>query len=188
MLRVRTVFLGQAGMPAYCNLYFSGTGDASAEDAVASVFNFWTALATSQLPAVTANVQGTVEEINPTTGALLEIHDAATQVVTGVGAGEALPPANQLLVRLRTSSLRNNRLVQGRFNIPGRTETTSDNGNVSQSVQSGVSAAALTMSQPGTDNRLVVWSRPVNDAGGQMSQVTAVSCWERFAVLTSRRD
>lgn len=175
-------------MPAYCNLHFNGEGDAEAEAVAARVYNFWFALRSSQMPFVTANVSGLVEEINPENGAILALHDAVTNAVVGTATEEPLPPANQLLIRLRTSTLGNNRLVQGRFNVPGRSEGASEGGVVPASVTAPVSAAALTLAAPGTATGMVVWRRPVNEAGGSIANVTAVSCWEQFAILTSRRD
>lgn len=181
--RVRTVVTGVAGTPAYSNLYFT-LADGNAQACVDAVAALWAVLREDMVFAATWTVQGEVALVDSVSGDVTQTTTVTSRAGIGNGSSTMLPPANQVLVRLGTSTFNGGRRVQGRFNLgylwtAAQTGTGTVAANTSARVANGFNALR---NDPATE--LVVWSRK----NGTAAPVTAVSVSPNFAVLTSRRD
>lgn len=195
--RVRTVFSGVAGSPWYSNLYFDADGvTPSAQQNVDAVDAFWTALASLMDNAVTWTIGPEVPELDETTGELTGVQTVTPGTGAGTDTTDPLPYMSQGLVRLSTTDFVAGRRVRGRIFVPGLTETA----NTTTGQPSGSAITAMTTA--GTNlvaaGGLLVWSRPFAGdpaatpprpaRAGSKASITAVSGWNQWAVMRSRRD
>jgi hypothetical protein len=169
-------------MPAYSNLYFDD--EVPPQTAADQVGLFLNAVAALQTTGITCAIEPDIPIIDPVTGQITDVVSVEPPTVTApVGGTPALPPANQLLLRLRTAAFLDGRRLQGRCFIP-RIRGSAQSGDVPSTAARGTLEAAADHLISGTGNQLLVWSRK----NGAVSAVEQASTWSQFAVLRSRRD
>lgn len=180
--RVRAVWTGVAGTPYYSNFYFNNlTGDASSQSA--AVGNLFGDLVNFIRTGVSITVEDEVPLIDSVTGDIQSVDIGVNPTLVGADPTEALPPANQILVRQRTDTFITGRRLLGKFYLGGQTQTVNDAGAVGAPQRSVIAGAFNEMLQ-NPDVQWVVWSR----TSGQVADVTDISISPQFAVLRSRRD
>lgn len=125
-------------------------------------------------------------QLDPVTGTLEgQWADSTPYADTGAAASLVVPDVAQLLLRWRTEQIRNGRFIQGRTFVPGFTTGNTVGGNVNATAQTAINAAILTLlSAP---SGLLVWSRPVDGAGGVPAPVQSGAVWAELAVQRGRR-
>lgn len=184
MLRVRTLFTGVDGSPYYSNLYFPGTLSTDAQSRADAVRTFWFGLTTLLRTPMLATIDPFVPVISESTGEVTGGFTVTPPAQVGfTSTGAAMPPANQMLIRLSTPTYFAGRRLKGKLYIPGLTENTNDPGGVVSPTDRGTVLTALAPLLTGA-NRLGVWSRK----NGAFVQVDGASAWEKWAMLRSRRD
>lgn len=147
---------------------------------------FWTALNTLRSNLYSWRVQDTGRILDDVTGALVGAWTDNTPVgSTCTGTDRPLADASQVLIRWQTRQIVGRRFLVGRTFVPGFTSAATFNGNVSQSTQGTVDAAAEALIASGAG--LGVWHRPKGGTNGQMRFVQAASVWPELAVLRRRR-
>lgn len=179
--RVRTVFTGVAGSPYYHSMYWPASK--STEDCVTDTAAWADLMAGVMSDQVDYLTDGLVVNLDSATGEA--IGAVAVDGIAGDGnvAGELLPPANQILIRLATGVYVGGRQIRGRCFVPAITVDTDVDGAVNPGVVSGLSDDVATY-LGGLEDAPLVWSRKT----GAAPPVAAGSVWGQFAVLRSRRD
>lgn len=126
-------------------------------------------------------------ELDTATGTVTGFWDSNT-VHDGIGgaAVTAIADVAQLLLRWRTSTVINGRLVQGRTFVPGASSGEINGGNVASAMVTAAAAACTTFLTERPD--FVIWHRPVNGAGGSAVPVTSSGVWSEWAVQRKRRN
>ena len=186
MLRTLTEWTGIPGSPYYTNLHFAGDDETEAEAAHAITTALWEAYAEHVREDLTANVLPEVSAVDPVTGDTTATFIEAAEAVPGTAGPNFMPPLVQGLVRLRTGVYVGGREIRGKVFLPGTTDPDDVNGIPSAGYLTDVQAVwnALVTDASTAGIPLQVWS-PTN---GQSESVTAVSPWNQWAVLRSRRD
>ena len=166
-------------------MYFTLVGG-SGQGVVDAVRDFWVAWAATLDNSNTITIEGDTALVDDVTGNITGIDSVLTRTTVPTGATNVLPPANQLVMNLFTSTFIGGRQLRGRTYIPGILATASDaNGAVVSSTRTAVvtigTALITNTSGPGP---LRVWSRK----NGTSAVVNAVSSPPKFGVLRSRRD
>lgn len=195
-LRARaTLQLVGMSTPALITSYWDSTGAAIgllATEAVARDRAFWGALAAQITNGAAYTPNLVVDEIEETTGTLVnQVTAAAPAAVAFTGSGDGVPWATQALVRFATNSFINGRRVQGRRFIPGCLET-QNSGTVPQP-QSGL-LTALGNANTALGTTIVtpigqrIWHRPGALGAGLSVPVTARQVSTSWAILKSRRS
>lgn len=194
IMRVRTVIQGSQGLPGLSTLYANGTSatpnNADAADMVARVRAFWDSIKANLPTANTFLVQGSVDLLDPATGALSgSLSVTAPATVTGTGGGQ-LPPANAILLTGQTGVVVNGRRLRGRTFISPVASVAMTAGLVNSGVAATIAASANLSLTGVTASVPVVWHRPKlpGPLGGSVSPVTTYTVGSQFAVLRSRRD
>lgn len=194
-LRARSTFqvLGQS-TPALITTYWDsagGTGVALATEAQARVRAFFNSLAGTLASGSQWTPNLVVDEIEETTGALVNQYAAtAPAAIVFSGSGDALPLFTQGLVRYGTASFLGGRRLQGRMFVPGFTETGST-GN--PAAPSSVVASAMATAMPLLGTTIVtpmsqrVWHRPSAAAAGLSAPIITRQFAPTWAILKSRR-
>lgn len=181
--RVQVVWGGVEGSPFYTNLYFDA-GVGGVEDVQGATSTFMNALSASVATPVTWAVSPEVQLIDTATGMIISVAIAS---VSGSGGGsrsvEALPPATQGLIRLRTGVYTGGREIRGRLFVPQVPGTFNVDGKPSSDYIIDVQDAYDLMIAD-VDATPVVWS----PSQGVAEPVVVASVWDEFAVLRSRRD
>lgn len=198
LVRVQTLWTGVAGSPYYTNLYALGPLTTNNGNDLATAWRtFLNSLASVLTLGMTAQIDTELLEFDETTGTVTGAGSTSQAAVNFTGAGERLPPANQLLLRWGTAGIVHNRRVRGRTFIPGIREADNDgNGAPAASITTPVASAAgallTTMS-----GRMRVWAQPFEqdppnpnnpNRPGSAHAITGHSLAPFFAVLRSRRD
>lgn len=186
MMRLRTVGTGVAGAPWYLNAYFAGTDQDAADDAFTRWDAFIAKVCAMTQAGVTFTHDKTAVVINPATGLptnVLNLPQAGSR--QGGDQNQLLPTSNQIVVALKTGVFQAGRQIQGRINLPGRTQSSvGTGGNVSASVASTMATELNGLIADGDDRGLVVYSRKV----GLEVEVASATINQKFGVLRSRRD
>lgn len=185
--------IGQSS-PALVTTYWDaagGTPAALATEAVARVRAFWNSLAGSVISGSTWTPNLIVDEIEDTTGELVNQWAAsAPAAVTFSGTGESLPLFTQGLIRFGTGSFINGRRLQGRMFVPGFREIDST-GNppapVAGLVTAMNTAAALLGTTIVTPMSQRIWHRPGPSGAGLSAPVITRQASSTWAILKSRR-
>lgn len=197
MLRVETIFTGPPGSPWLSAMYFAGSTQAAADQAVLDVGAFWGAVDAGMSTSVSWSTQPDVEMIDTESGDLEFVFGTTPQTGSGASAGDMLPTAAQALVRWRTGGIVNGRTVRGRTNVPGVTEAFAAAGRPIAAYLSTLNtAAAALIAAPSV---FEIWSRPHTQdfeesptspptRVGTEHAVSSGSAWQDFAVQRSRRD
>lgn len=194
MLKVITTIGGHGGSPGIATMYWRpGTGGGSTADATdcaARVRAFWQGIIAQLATGVTAQVSGTCEAIEDTTGAITGAFSGTTPaVVTGSGGGTSVATVAAALLQARTSSVVNGRFLRGRTFLSYFSDATmAAGGGLSTGSQTAVNTAANAMLTGGSTLSFpVVWHRPGLGVGTSLP-VTSYTTWAQFAALRSRRD
>lgn len=184
MLRTTSVGTGLAGSPYYTTLYWAGTDQADADDAVLAHQAYLVRCQNFQNQGLSSQVNPEVQSVNPTNGDVINTFITATQTPTaGVSSTASIPRANQILVQLRTGVYVGGRQVRGRSFIPGIAAVAVDQatGRVDSSARTAIANGMQTIL---TSLPALVWSRK----NGVAYSVTQVTVGTEFAILRSRRD
>lgn len=194
MLRVVAQWSGFTGAPGFSNFYFAGPGEtaAAAQAAANDVRTFFAALINDLPAGVTITVSPIVAVINPGDGVLSDEITVATAPasVVGTGAGAYAAPVGAV-VNWRTSTVVAGRRLRGRtFLVPLQGGSFQTDGTLATGALGIIRGAAATLAtvNTGAPIELVVWHRPVNNAGGSTAVVTSSFVPDKAAVLRSRRD
>jgi hypothetical protein len=124
--------------------------------------------------------------LNPATGSLEgQWADSTPYADNGGAASSVVPDVAQVLFRWRTEQIRNGRFIQGRTFVPGFTTGNLTDGNLSSGTQTALNAAITTFLAAPVG--LLVWSRPVDGAGGVPAPVESGAVWAEMAVQRGRR-
>lgn len=181
--RVRVLWTGVGGSPAYTNLYVArGTVTASqAVTAVAAYMNSISALVTS---SCTLTTEGDVAVIDTATGNIVGVDTGTSVVKPGTGGAGQVPSANQVLVRWLTNTYLGGRQVRGRMYLPYfASGAVGTNGQVTGATQTAVNNATSAYIT-GLTGQACVFS----PANGVAVQISGYNVWNQFAVMRSRRD
>lgn len=182
MRRVRVVWSGVAGSPAYSNFY-AVTGDSNGDTFHAAVSQLIADLAAYVVNEVTAVVQAEVPLIDSVTGKIQGVALLPPQTVTGQAQAEMLPPSNNMMIKWGTDDFVGGRRVVGRTNIPYLEQSVNENGVVNPLVISGLSGA-LSEYILNAGNDAVVWAK----TSGGAAQIQTATIDQKFSIIRSRRD
>lgn len=182
MLRVRVGFVGTQGSPYVSTFYFAETGSVAATAAVAAVGGLWDDLQAQMTDQLQWTTEAEVVELTEA-GVVTASYTVNQESGTGEGTSEPLPIAAQGLLQWRTGVYLAGREVRGRTFLPGMTSGSNDDGLVLAANRALVNAAATDYLASGGCTP-VVWSR----ARAAAVPITGGTCWDQFAMLTSRRD
>lgn len=211
ILRVKVRWSGFQGAPGYSNFHFRDFGApggwepgvAEAQACVAKTKTFMDALGLSNFPnGLQLAVQSDVEEIEDTTGALVDIH-ATTPVATYTSsiAAASYSASSGAVINWRTAVVRKNRRVRGKtFLVPLAGNRYENNGTLTAGTITDISNACTNFIADGVAPDLGVYARPtpVLDADGkptgdylpdgEWALVRSFNVPDMAAVLRSRRD
>jgi hypothetical protein len=182
-MRAEVTWTGLQGAPYFTALNFIATGQTGADAVGVAVSDFLGSIDNSLSSSLSYSLSSEVTQYNDTTGEPVAVFAIDPFTGTCGDATEVLPPVDQGLARLLTGSYVGGRQIRGRIFIPGLTQASNDGGRLISTWRTAISdAIALMVDQP--DASLAVWS-PTH---GTTTAVQAVSVWENFASLRSRRD
>lgn len=211
LFRVRVNLTGFSGAPGLSTYYAIATGVAdqaqSAENWANRVAQFWASLVgpdsinTMFTDRFTASIEQVVDVIEETTGNLLAQHAVTTTPTSATGqtAGGQAPNATNLLLKLNTDGIVNNRPVRGRIFIGPTKEEADLDGTPTTTLTSKLNSAAAAELIATPDPALnqpffAVWSRPFDGSPtvparqGSEHQVTFTTVPDFWAIQRSRRD
>lgn len=182
--RVRTVFTGVAGAPAYSNLYFDDDGTAAGVYQTAA-FTMWSTVKDLIDPRVTLTMVNPIPIIETTTGQVVSVVTGDGGTVLCTSSGDPLPPATSGLVQFHTGEFQGGRETRGRCFVPFPTEGQNTAGLPTAGYKSELVAAFETMNgSSGANGAHCVYSRANHD----FKLVTDYAVWDQWASLRSRRD
>lgn len=193
MNRVEVVWSGFVGGPGMSVFYLdNGSNVATFLTAVKAFFD---ALATRLPNDVTISYPGSGDGINDTDGALVSSWTATPPAPTvGTGAGSYSAPSGAW-VAWQTAGIVRGRRVQGRtFIVPLHGQEYDTDGSLVASFVAALNTAAATLVGLNPPQGILVWSRPVRDAQGNITAVgsshlmTGSRVRDKVATLRSRRD
>jgi len=182
--RVRTVFTGVTGAPAYSNLWFDA--DSSTAGAYqTAVLNMWTALAARIKSPVLATMVNPIPIINVGTGEVVDVAIGAGGTTTATQASESLPFTTCGLAQIHTGVFVGSREIRGRCFVPYPTEGDNVAGLPAAAYRTAVESAFAAMNGiSGANGAHAIYSK----AHARFELVSGVSCWSQWASLRSRRD
>lgn len=202
--KVATTWSGTSGGPGITQLYIEDLDgadiitQAQAQAAVNAVRTFWAALVTYLPDEIILTVQSTVDMYDHGNGSLINTVTATTAPTTVAGTStSSYAMAAGMKVNLQTASINNGRRVRGSiYVVPAGSNVMTATGNVGSTMRTAINSAGAslmsTLNSAGL--RLIVWGRPVKDAGGTVTRqgtvnpVTAFDTNEKAAILRGRRD
>lgn len=201
ILRVKLRWSGFIGGPGYTIFHFrdfGGTGEwnpgpTEALGAVGRVDTFAGKLIGKTARGVTLNVMGDVEEIEDTTGQLIDVHSVATPAarVSPSIAGQRYVGGTGAVINWRTSLVRNGRRIRGRsFLVPLDGNVFEDNGTLSAQTIADLQTAGNELIAEAGAPDLGVYARPTapGAADGLWAHITSCNIPDLGAQLRSRRD
>lgn len=195
IMRVHSVLSYGTGSPGLTTFYFlpgtAGGVTADAVDVVGRVQDFWTAFSGYLKTTFSVEVQGEVDVIEASDGALTGFLDGGASVVmAGGSAAENLPIAAMMLLQHLTGDIHDGRRVRGRSYIGPVVDSANDSGVPISGARTQLLTAAAALDSGATASVQVVWSRPDSPIGdpGFHSEVTSHGVATYFSVLRSRRD
>lgn len=201
--KVVTNWSGTSGGPGLTQTYFEDLENDAitlslAQGAVDAVRAFWNSVAPYLPDEVFLNVSPVVDSYDPVNGDLVGTISATTtpaQVAGTSALGYSMAAGAK--VNLLTADIRNGRRVKGAiYIVPATTALLSTNGMASNAVRTIINNAGVTMKNAfvTAGGRLIVWSRPLKDANGNITRngvsnvLTGFDTSEKSAVLRGRRD
>lgn len=180
---------GFPGAPGWTTLYFSNDGAADTTAQFHAVFLFLTAIRAEFPTTWTVQIEAAGRLLDEVTGELIGFTtvpagDAASMVGTqGASYGSGVSGA---VIGWSTNTVNRGRKIRGRtFLVPIAAPAWQADGTLLQAAIDIFKAAADALLF--STAKLVVWSRPVANAGGKMGPVTASRINDRAAFLSSRR-
>jgi hypothetical protein len=184
LARVRTIWTGVAGTPAYSNFYFDAdTTDAA--DFQAMVLETWDTIKTQIKEGVTATMVNPIPIINDGTGDVVDVAIGAGGSTSGTNTEDELPPMTSGLLQMHTGQFYGGRELRGRCFIPYPTRTLSSGGKPTSDYRGQLSDAfngLLGISGANGAWRIFSPSKHVSNA------VSSISIWDQWGSLRSRRD
>lgn len=188
MIRIDTVFTGYPGLPGYNSLYFEGDTQLLAEEAHDQVAAFWTTLIPVWSDGLSIEVLPEAAIINQASGEVTSFVGVSGAQMEGGSTNGPVSAPTQFVVTLRTNTVVAGRRLRGRIFIPGFNYFVNQpDGTPSDTTREYVRNNADVYLLQGTAD-LLVWHRPVNDAGGSTGVVSDVATSPVWGVLRSRRD
>lgn len=195
IFRVRASVTGFTGGPGLMTQYFSpavaGFNEALAQlsvdrvrDALIAGSNLWGS-------PITWTIDGTVDELEETTGTLVDSLTVTPRSVSGTSANTGIGPAPAgAVVSWKTADVKAGKRVQGRtFLVPLNDAAFQSDGTLSTATLTEAGEFATAMGDAGaTDLVHVVWSRPRPGVAGSKHGITGYTVPDKAAVLRSRRD
>lgn len=189
--RITATWTGFNGAPGYSNFFFNAFGGGDVVDLeVGRVRAFFNALAIRLPSSVTVNVDGEAAVLDEASGELIGYANASEQpaAVIGSGSGSYSGPSGAV-IHWQTDAVAKGRRLRGRtFLVPLSGAVYESDGTLTAPVIEDIQDAADLLIGDGTGPELVVWSRPVDGAGGTIGTVTGHRVPDMAAVLRSRRD
>lgn len=184
LARVRGLWTGVAGSPAYLTFYMDlepGTAQAGADSMAA----FMDGMADRQLPQVAWEVEDLVVYIDPLTGQPTGSTSVTGATGSGSNSGSMVPRASQVLVRWRTGLYPLGREIVGKTYVPytygGAMQ---GDGTLIDAERLAYQAVAESLLNDAGLTAPVVWSRKL----GEFYATETVDVWDNYAVMRSRRD
>lgn len=163
--------------------YFNATGGTAAQAATA-VATFWGAVDAYICNTARWDLDTEVQEIDSATGLITATTYVTAAGASGTDASAQLPPTVQGLIQWRTGAVVSGRTLRGRTYVPAAPEGQSDaTGIPSTGYQTALDTAAEALMNDANSD-LVVYSTTHRTAG----VVNAVTVWNKWASLRSRRD
>jgi hypothetical protein len=179
--RVRTEWTGLPGGPALTTTYFPL--GASTQAAIDAMDAFWTTMAPQIANDAAWNVQGDVDEIDPTTGNIVAVTSGTPNSGSGTSASPMLSIGSQGLLNLRTGLYINGRELRGKLYIPVPTTAQNNDGVPTASYQALMVTAYNAALSSASITTLKVYSR----THGLESDIAAVTPSAYFARLRTRQ-
>ncbi len=167
-----------------------GTPSALATEAVARVRAMFNSLASSFATGSVFTPNLTVDEVEETTGALVnQIAAAAPAAISFTGTGTSLPPQTQYLLRFSTATFVGGRRITGRMFLGPCLNAGMTAGGIPTAAQITAlnTAAALLGTTITTPMSQRIWHRPKGGTGGLSAVVIARQASTQYSVLRSRR-
>lgn len=191
ILRITAQWSGFRGAPGYSNFFFQGQS-ADEEDALAhaqAVQAFFTSASRWMPSGLSISIQPIASNVDETNGQTVGEVDFEPPASVSGGSEATYSAASGAVVNWNTTAYRNGRRVRGRtFLVPLASDAYDAQGDLNAAVINDIrDGAQALIANPGPVP-MVVWSRPVNGAGGQIAPVTSASVPDLGAVLRSRRD
>jgi len=191
MLRSRVSITGGSVGAGVSTMYWLGSDDPTQATAVQTALNaFWTAMKPLTTSGVTFSLPAELEWLDVSDGHIKGTFPVTAASMTGTGAGTGLPLQTQGLVRWRTGTYLTSqttpvrhRELRGRTYIPRPLVSNNNDGYATSAYQTAVNAAANTLIGASAAG-LCIYSKTHSVA----ADVTSALCWDKFAVLRSRRD
>lgn len=155
----------------------------TAQNSVDTVRDFWSALSGALWAGLQAHVSGTVEVVDPSSGAPTGIDNATTRNITFTNGADALPFQTQAVVYWNTGTWISGRQVRGRTFVPGWCESSNTpGGGMDPSVVTvlGTAAASITSALTCTPG---VYSKTHHN----MFPIVGSTIPQKWAVLRTRR-
>lgn len=180
---VKLLWTGWNGGPGYTNLYVDGTVSDAQRGFIRTAF----AGLNTRLPnGVIVQVPNTGKLLNEATGQLTGLWSGGAVAPISGTAAAAYPSNAGMVVLWRTSTVANNRFVQGRSFLVPMAGVYDTDGTIGAAHPPAVQTL---MTQLITDlaGALRVWRRPVNGVGGSSPIVTSAFVPDMAATLRSRR-
>ena len=117
--RVETVTSGLDGSPYFTVLNFDAGAGGSAQDAIDTAAEFWSAMASRIVNDCTMAVSANVQVVNAATGQIVREDSAIGTNVSGTNAVAPEWTAKQGLISFSTGVFQNGRQIKGRVFVPG---------------------------------------------------------------------
>jgi hypothetical protein len=198
VLRVKLRWTGFTGAPGYSVFHF-GVWEgpppvlADAQNAVARIDTFITAIKPLLPPVVILQCDEDVEEIEDSNGLLQNVFGTVPgNAQAGTGSGTAgYSAAAGAVITWRTGGIRNGRRVRGRnFLVPLGSPAYFTDGTLTSATLTTIRNAADALMNPAGDPDLGVWARPTGPGAtdGEWFVATSNSVPDMTAMLKSRRD
>lgn len=201
LIRVKTRWDGFLGGPGYSVMHFRGFGsteggggdvdDASAAAAVNKVWDFFRQIPGIFPAAARITVEGEVDAIEDSTGALTNSFSGATKAtISGTATGNYSAAAGGI-INWRTGAIRNRRKIRGRtFLVPLAASAFRDNGQLSQQTIDTIRTVAAPLMNGTNGPQIGVYARETikGAADGQFAVASSMTIPTSGAILRSRRD
>ena len=181
--RLRVALTNLSTGPGVMTFYFDAAGGSSAA-AAAAVHTFLNDIRSRVDDFGSMQIETDVANIDVATGQITSL-DAVTQdVVTGADGGEHLPGATQGLLQLRSGVYVSGRELRGRLFLPAPTEGMNTAAGIPDAIYQGQMAAAGNALVTDGGSLWVIYSR----THAAITPVALTTCWNKWAVLRTRRD
>lgn len=166
------------------NMYFDEVAE-NAQVCADTAASLWEGLDGNMNSGVDWTTEANVAELNPATGALLNIVTTDPTGGTGSGSGDMGARAAQVLIEWHTGVFAGGREIRGKTFVPGIVQSASaGDGSVDSTLVTALAAFVGTwLVEPGNATP-GVWSRK----NGVIHPIATGAVANQFAVLRSRRD